>query len=148
MLSCKDGCKSSPSSKPTPSTSLVRTFASLVPPLILELDLSFIFGFFSYSFSFTTGYTPPAGESYGGDYVPQLVYQIVTGSNSALKNNLKGFMIGNPVFSCQSWKQYGNTIQVELYYWHGRLLLFPGTHVFPALQHPPGFVPLNSFDTT
>eukprot|EP00042_Codosiga_hollandica_P043514 m.412847 g.412847 ORF g.412847 m.412847 type:complete len:454 (+) comp56570_c0_seq3:85-1446(+) len=58
------------------------------------------------------------GESYGGDYVPQLAYQIITGESQAIKQNLKGFTVGNPVFSCQSWRQYGNTIQVELYYWH------------------------------
>jgi hypothetical protein len=63
-----------------------------------------------------------SGESYGGDYVPQLVYEVVTGSDAQIKKNLKGFMVGNPVFSCQSWKQYGNTVQVELYYWHGNVI--------------------------
>jgi carboxypeptidase C (cathepsin A) len=79
------------------------------------------------------------GESYGGVYVPNIAYEILTGADATLKQALKGgmhscattlfstslllrssgIMIGNPVFSCQAWKQYGNTVQVELYYWHG-----------------------------
>lgn len=59
------------------------------------------------------------GESYGGDYVPQLVYTIVNGESKALSNMLEGFIIGNPVFSCKAWRETANDIQVNLFYYHG-----------------------------
>ena len=37
-----------------------------------------------------------AGESYAGHYVPQLAYQIFTGSDSRIRANMQGFMVGNP----------------------------------------------------
>eukprot|EP01087_Luapelamoeba_hula_P011622 TRINITY_DN3174_c1_g1_i3.p1 TRINITY_DN3174_c1_g1~~TRINITY_DN3174_c1_g1_i3.p1 ORF type:complete len:463 (+),score=51.42 TRINITY_DN3174_c1_g1_i3:205-1593(+) len=61
-----------------------------------------------------------AGESYGGVYAPMLVYRILTGSDSAMKSQLKGMILGNPVIDC---KDYGiNTnplsLQVSLFFWH------------------------------
>jgi carboxypeptidase C (cathepsin A) len=37
------------------------------------------------------------GESYAGDYVPQLVEQIIDGPDAPLRTRLTGFMVGNPV---------------------------------------------------
>jgi serine carboxypeptidase-like clade I len=34
------------------------------------------------------------GESYGGVYVPTLAYQVLTGSNSQLAQQLKGIQVG------------------------------------------------------
>eukprot|EP00043_Microstomoeca_roanoka_P009833 m.93570 g.93570 ORF g.93570 m.93570 type:complete len:452 (+) comp14707_c1_seq1:353-1708(+) len=63
------------------------------------------------------------GESYGGDYVPQLAQKILYGNDAQLASRLKGFAVGNPVFSCNSWKAFQNNIQVNLFYWHGMLPL-------------------------
>ena len=52
-----------------------------------------------------------AGESYGGDYVPDLVQRILAGGGG-LKSQLEGFIIGNPVLSCPEWEATMNTIQV------------------------------------
>lgn len=52
-----------------------------------------------------------AGESYGGDYVPDLVQKILAGGG-AVKSQLEGFIIGNPVLSCPAWEATMNTIQV------------------------------------
>lgn len=41
-----------------------------------------------------------AGESYGGAYIPQLSYAVLTGANTGLKAQLAGVLIGNPVLSC------------------------------------------------
>jgi len=62
------------------------------------------------------------GESYGGVYVPMLTYKVLSTPGS-LFNQFKGFMIGNPVFSCQGGF-IGTTgaYDVEnfnLLYWHG-----------------------------
>jgi serine carboxypeptidase-like clade 2 len=62
------------------------------------------------------------GESYGGVYVPTLTYKVLSTPGS-LFNQFKGFMIGNPVFSCQGGF-IGTTgpYDVEtfhLLYWHG-----------------------------
>ncbi len=51
--------------------------------------------------------------------MPELVYRIVHGPAATLKSSLHGFMLGNPVFSCQSWKDTANDIQMDLFYWHG-----------------------------
>ena len=59
------------------------------------------------------------GESFGGDYVPQLVNEIVDGADVALRNRLAGFMIGNPVFSCPAWKENELDVQIQLFYYHG-----------------------------
>ena len=61
-----------------------------------------------------------SGESYAGDYVPQLVYRVLTGGESPqLLKQLAGFVIGNPVFSCQAWRETANDIQIDLFYFHG-----------------------------
>lgn len=60
-----------------------------------------------------------AGESYAGDYGPQLVLKILESGNTALINQLQGMMLGNPVLSCAAWKQHQKTIQLELFFWHG-----------------------------
>jgi len=63
------------------------------------------------------------GESYGGVYVPMLTNLVLSNSSGILYPQLKGFMIGNPVFSCQSGV-IGSTgayfiENVNLLYWHG-----------------------------
>lgn len=62
-----------------------------------------------------------AGESYGGDYVPQIVSRVLT--QGTLRSQLAGFIIGNPVFSCPEWEATENNIQVNLFYWHGLIPL-------------------------
>jgi len=42
------------------------------------------------------------GESYGGVYVPMLTDMVLNNNTSILYKQLQGFMIGNPVFSCQN----------------------------------------------
>jgi serine carboxypeptidase-like clade 2 len=62
------------------------------------------------------------GESYGGIYVPTLT-KLVLSTPGSLFNQFKGFMIGNPVFSCQggfigtTGPYFVETFQ--LLYWHG-----------------------------
>lgn len=56
-----------------------------------------------------------AGESYGGDYVPDAVQRVLQGGG-ALKSALEGFIIGNPVLSCPEWEATENTIQVRAAY--------------------------------
>jgi len=57
------------------------------------------------------------GESYGGIYIPTLSDLIVSNSSSQLYSQFKGFMAGNPVFSCVTANY--NSIQFNLLYWHG-----------------------------
>jgi len=57
------------------------------------------------------------GESYGGVYIPTLSDLIVSNSSSQLYSQFKGFMAGNPVFSCVTANY--NSIQFNLLYWHG-----------------------------
>lgn len=64
-----------------------------------------------------------SGESYGGDYVPQLVLRILQGNNTALKNQFAGMMIGNPVLDCDGWKVNGTSVLVESFYNHGMIPL-------------------------
>jgi len=59
------------------------------------------------------------GESYAGDYIPQLVAKILDEPHSSIADRLTGFLVGNPVLSCDGWKTRGNTIQIENYYWNG-----------------------------
>jgi len=62
------------------------------------------------------------GESYAGIYVPTLT-KLVLSNPGSLFNQFKGFMIGNPVFSCQggfigtTGPYFVETFQ--LLYWHG-----------------------------
>jgi len=62
------------------------------------------------------------GESYGGVYVPTLT-KLVLSNPGPLFDQFKGFMIGNPVFSCQggfiglTGPYFVETFQ--LLYWHG-----------------------------
>jgi hypothetical protein len=43
--------------------------------------------------------------------------------DSALINQLKGFMLGNPVISCSAWKKHNQAIQMELFYYHALISL-------------------------
>lgn len=63
------------------------------------------------------------GESYGGVYGPMLANLIVTGSNSQLKANFKGFSLGNPVTSCPELKENDLHIQLSTFYWNGLISL-------------------------
>lgn len=58
-------------------------------------NYNFLNGFFSEFPQFASNDFWITGESYGGVYVPTLAYQIETGSNTQLKTNLKGLMIGS-----------------------------------------------------
>ena len=40
------------------------------------------------------------------------MYRVVHGDSTTLRAQLAGFMIGNPVFSCDAWKATANDIQV------------------------------------
>eukprot|EP01104_Vermistella_antarctica_P013084 TRINITY_DN3903_c1_g2_i1.p1 TRINITY_DN3903_c1_g2~~TRINITY_DN3903_c1_g2_i1.p1 ORF type:complete len:526 (+),score=106.94 TRINITY_DN3903_c1_g2_i1:68-1579(+) len=66
------------------------------------------------------------GESYAGNYVPQLVdYLLTVGTDHTLLNNLQGFALGNPVIACNkslpSYTTLMSTLQVNLFYWHGSI---------------------------
>jgi len=58
-----------------------------------------------------------SGESYGGVYVPTVVQQIVNTGSGALYQNLKGFLVGNPVFNCGASTNTNSL--VEPFYWKG-----------------------------
>eukprot|EP01094_Clydonella_sp_ATCC50884_P019244 TRINITY_DN3719_c0_g1_i3.p1 TRINITY_DN3719_c0_g1~~TRINITY_DN3719_c0_g1_i3.p1 ORF type:complete len:346 (+),score=78.49 TRINITY_DN3719_c0_g1_i3:93-1040(+) len=59
-----------------------------------------------------------AGESYAGDYGPQLVLEILDGADASLRQQLRGLMLGNPVLSCPAWKTHHDTVQLEMFFWH------------------------------
>lgn len=61
-----------------------------------------------------------SGESYAGDYVPQLALHVIEGGGF-LSQNLKGLMLGNPCIDCVEREPVTNTIQVELLYYHGQI---------------------------
>jgi len=42
------------------------------------------------------------GESYAGMYIPTFAYNILTGSDAGIRDQFKGWMLGNPVIFCQS----------------------------------------------
>jgi len=82
-------------------------------------NLAFLHGFLDRFPEYSGNPLWIAGESYGGDYVPQLVSRILADPDPPLRQSLKGFAIGNPVFSCQAWKNTANSIYVDLFYYHG-----------------------------
>jgi carboxypeptidase C (cathepsin A) len=63
------------------------------------------------------------GESYGGVYVPMLSNLVVSDPTTMLYKMFKGFMIGNPVFSCQNGLIGDGAAysieDVHNLYWHG-----------------------------
>jgi len=62
------------------------------------------------------------GESYAGTYVPTLVYNIVSGDDSQLTEQLSGFMLGNPVIFCESFGLNRNNyyiLQFNKYFYSG-----------------------------
>jgi carboxypeptidase C (cathepsin A) len=81
-----------------------------------EDNYAFLQGFLQAYPQFQGRNTWVSGESYGGVYVPSLSQLIIVGPNKQLSAAFQGFMIGNPVFRCES-----DTIaaQFNLYYWHG-----------------------------
>lgn len=64
-------------------------------------------------------------ESYGGNYIPQLSRQILTGSDTRLASQLKagGIAVGNPVFSSDtaSFDQIMSLVQANILYAHAAL---------------------------
>lgn len=60
------------------------------------------------------------GESYGGDYGPQLAYEILTraGEDPHLASQLQGLSLGNPCLSCRAWEEMSSTITIENMYYH------------------------------
>ena len=84
-------------------------------------NYAFLQGWFDRFPSFKNQSLFLTGESYGGNYVPQLAAQIINGPDKQLAQRLTGLAIGNPVFSCASWKATQDNIQANLFYWHGEL---------------------------
>lgn len=81
----------------------------------------FLQGFFSVFPSFASNDLWITGESYGGVYVPTLVDQILTGSDTQLQKQLKGFTVGNPVINCPALYTQGRSTQVDMFYYHGMI---------------------------
>lgn len=79
----------------------------------------FLQEFFTEFPSFSSNDLYLTGESYAGVYVPTLANQIAFGTNEPLKNQFKGFMVGNPVIHCPAWVDHTRTVVLDMYYWHG-----------------------------
>eukprot|EP01128_Nolandella_sp_AFSM9_P002197 TRINITY_DN12581_c0_g1_i1.p1 TRINITY_DN12581_c0_g1~~TRINITY_DN12581_c0_g1_i1.p1 ORF type:complete len:442 (-),score=83.34 TRINITY_DN12581_c0_g1_i1:52-1377(-) len=60
------------------------------------------------------------GESYAGDYVPDLMTLILEG-DGPLKNNLKGTLLGNPVIDCVEQRNIENELQMQLFLQHAAI---------------------------
>ncbi len=59
------------------------------------------------------------GESYAGVYTPMLAHGILTQAPQQVRDQLKGIMIGNPVFRCIDDEIGDDFINFNLLYWHG-----------------------------
>ena len=61
-------------------------------------------------------------ESYGGNYIPQVTMQILTGNDNRLKQQLKGFAVGNPVVSItqetSNFVNIMNLVQADIFHGH------------------------------
>ncbi|CUG89099.1 serine carboxypeptidase II-3-like, putative [Bodo saltans] len=73
---------------------------------------------------FTTNDFHIGGESYAGHYVPQLAEQILNGSNTVLKSQMKGFFVGNPCTGDIGCPNPDPTLEVYLRY-NGFMTLNP-----------------------
>eukprot|EP00966_Prymnesium_polylepis_P021805 501101-Prymnesium_polylepis.2 len=63
-----------------------------------------------------------AGESYAGEYVPHLAYEIATADSAGLGRALRGFAVGNPVFNCEADANgFNRGLQVNMLLSHGLL---------------------------
>mmetsp|Transcript_4641 Transcript_4641/g.16333 ORF Transcript_4641/g.16333 Transcript_4641/m.16333 type:complete len:463 (+) Transcript_4641:73-1461(+) len=82
-------------------------------------NYTFLQGFFNEFPEFSANNLYLTGESYAGVYVPTLANQIAFGSDEALKDQFKGFMVGNPVIHCPAWVDHTHTVVLDMYYWHG-----------------------------
>ena len=61
-----------------------------------------------------------AGESYAGEYVPHLAYEIATADSTGLGQTLRGFAVGNPVFNCDADRNGFNTgLRLNMLLAHG-----------------------------
>ncbi|KAL6076427.1 Carboxypeptidase [Balamuthia mandrillaris] len=58
-----------------------------------------------------------AGESYGGVYIPTTTAKILDHPKSFIRHQLRGLMVGNPVFNCEA--EWSPDVQLNLFYWHG-----------------------------
>jgi hypothetical protein len=59
-------------------------------------NAAFLSAFFTYYPQYSSLPLYLTGESYGGNYVPQWAAAVLEGSDTRLKEQLKGFMINNP----------------------------------------------------
>ncbi len=59
------------------------------------------------------------GESYAGVYTPMLAHNILTKAPQAVRNQLQGIAIGNPVFRCLKDEIGDDFENFGLLYWHG-----------------------------
>lgn len=85
-----------------------------------EDNYAFLQGFYELFPQFSTNDLWITGESYGGVYVPMLVSQIINGTDTQIRDNLKGFQVGNPVIDCPDLHSpKGTTILIDSYFFHG-----------------------------
>lgn len=75
------------------------------------------------------------GESYAGHYVPQLAAQVLDGSNALLKQNMKGFFVGNPCTGNIGCGNHDPTLDTMLKY-NGFRPLQEGIPTAPANYDP------------
>jgi hypothetical protein len=66
-------------------------------------------------------------ESYGGNYVPQMTRAVLEGTDTRLQAQLKGFAVGNPVFSIDdtnaTFANIMNAVQADIFYGHSLIPL-------------------------
>jgi hypothetical protein len=63
-----------------------------------------------------------SGESYAGEYIPHLAFKILTDGTDELKQNFKGFAVGNPVFNCVGTTNgQSHTLQMNMFLSRGML---------------------------
>lgn len=82
-------------------------------------NYKFLQGWFNEFPEYSTNELWLTGESYAGVYIPQLANEILEGSDSNIRNQFQGFMLGNPVIHCPLWVRDSQTVIVNNWYYHG-----------------------------